>query len=127
MAGMALHGDLTAALGDASERKLSHRLESVKLLPPRGFDAMEPASYGVLTQAAVALPEISAPARPRNYRMATTNRNVSGATPSGWSGAIDQAAAGAMIADDTDAPARRGLREGEKRWRIGLPGACEHW
>src|SRR3979490_2642676 len=22
---------------------------------------------------------------------------------------------------------RRGLRENEKRWRIGLPGACEHW
>ena len=22
---------------------------------------------------------------------------------------------------------RRGLREDEKRWRLGLPGACEHW
>jgi hypothetical protein len=22
---------------------------------------------------------------------------------------------------------RRGLREDETRWRIGLPGACEHW
>src|ERR1700730_10538240 len=21
----------------------------------------------------------------------------------------------------------RGLREGETRWRFGLPGACEHW
>jgi hypothetical protein len=22
---------------------------------------------------------------------------------------------------------RRGLREDEKRWRFGLPGACEYW
>jgi transposase len=24
-------------------------------------------------------------------------------------------------------PSRRGLREDETRWRVGLPGACEHW
>jgi Subtilase family len=58
MAGIILHGDLTAALGDNSERTLVHRLESVKLLPPEGFDPNQPQSYGVLTQAAVALPEI---------------------------------------------------------------------
>jgi hypothetical protein len=32
--------------------------------------------------------------------MSVTNDNVSGATASGWSAAIDQAAAGRMIADD---------------------------
>jgi hypothetical protein len=100
MAGMALHGDLTAALGDQSERRLIHRLESVKLLPPAGFDPNQPQSYGVLTQAAIALPEIQAPERTRVYCMAVTNDNVSGATASGWSAAIDQAAAGRMIADD---------------------------
>jgi hypothetical protein len=106
MAGMVLHGDLTAALGDASERKLAHRLESVKLLPPEGFDANEPASYGVLTQAAIALPEIAAPARARVYCMAVTNLDVSGATPSSWSAAVDQAAVGSMIGDDENAPKR---------------------
>lgn len=106
MAGMVLHGDLTAALGDTSERTLKHRLESVKLLPPDGFDANEPASYGVLTQAAISLPEISAPARQRVYCMAVTNLDVSGATPSSWSAAIDQAASGAMIGDEKDAPNR---------------------
>jgi hypothetical protein len=100
MAGMVLHGDLTAALGDQSERRLIHRLESVKLLPPAGFDPNQPQSYGVLTQAAIALPEIEAPYRARVYCMAVTNDNVSGATASGWSAAIDQAAAGRMIADD---------------------------
>ncbi len=102
MAGMALHGDLTTALGDRSERRLIHRLESVKLLPPAGFDPNQPQSYGVLTQAAIALPEIQAPERTRVYCMAVTNDNVSGATASGWSAAIDQAAVGRMIADDDD-------------------------
>ena len=102
MAGMALHGDLTAALADTSERRLSHRLESVKLLPPFGFDESEPQSYGILTQAAVALPEIEAPARPRIYCMAVTNENISGAIASGWSAALDQAAVGRMIADGED-------------------------
>lgn len=100
MAGMALHSDLTAALSDQSERRLIHRLESVKVLPPAGFDPNRPQSYGVLTQAAIVLPEIEAPSRTRVYCMAVTNDNVSGATASSWSAAIDQAAAGRMIADD---------------------------
>jgi hypothetical protein len=100
MAGMGLHSDLTAALSDQSERRLIHRLESVKVLPPVGFDPNQPQSYGVLIQAAIVLPEIEAPDRTRVYCMAVTNDNVSGATASGWSAAIDQAAVGRMIADD---------------------------
>jgi hypothetical protein len=106
MAGLVLHGDLTAALGDASKRQLTHRLESVKVLPPKGFDPNDPASYGVLTQAAVALPEITAPERSRVYCMAVTNLDVSGSTPSSWSAAVDQAASGSMIGDDAEAPKR---------------------
>ncbi|HTO65778.1 MAG TPA: S8 family peptidase [Bradyrhizobium sp.] len=100
MAGLALHGDLTAALSDRSERVLAHRLESVKVLPPDGFDPNEPQSYGVLTQAAVVLPEIEAPERQRVYCMALSNDNVSGAYASLWSAALDQAAVGRMVADD---------------------------
>jgi len=114
MAGMILHSDLTAALSDQSERRLIHRLESVKVLPPTGFDPNQPQSYGVLTQAAIVLPEIEAPDRTRVYCMAVTNENVSGATASGWSAAIDQAAAGRMIADDNgeadDGPVERPRR-----------------
>lgn len=105
MAGMALHGDITAQLSDTSQRVLTHRLESVKLLPPNGFSANDPNSYGVLTQAAVALPEIAQPARTRVYCMAVTNENVSGSQPSTWSAAIDQAASGTMVGDE-DAPRR---------------------
>ena len=106
MAGTALHGDLTAALGDASERKLTHRLESVKLMPPTGFGPNEPGSYGVLTQTAIALPEYAAPKRARVFCMAISNDDVSGSTPSSWSAAIDQAAAGEMAGDEDDAPKR---------------------
>lgn len=106
MAGLALHGDLTAALADQSKRRLSHRLESVKILPPDGFDPTDPRSYGVVTQAAVAIAEITAAGRQRVYCLATSNLNVSGSRPSSWSAAIDQAAAGSMDGDDEDAPKR---------------------
>ncbi|NSY20136.1 S8 family peptidase [Neorhizobium sp. AL 9.2.2] len=106
MAGLALHGDLTAALSDRSERRLNHRLESVKLLPPQNMDPNEPHSYGVISQTAVSLAEIAAPERSRVFCMAVTNDNVSGARPSTWSAAIDQAAAGTMNGDDDDAPKR---------------------
>lgn len=106
MAGMALHGDLTAALSDTEERRLSHRIESVKILAPVAFDPTEPHNYGPITQAAVALPEITAPDRSRVYCMAVTNDNVSGSIPSAWSAAVDQAAAGTMDGDGDDAPKR---------------------
>jgi hypothetical protein len=100
MASMVLHGDLTAALSDQSVRTLTHRLESVKLLPPAGFDPNDPKAYGVLTQSAIALPEIEAPDRRRVFCIAITNEDVSGATATTWSAAIDQAAVGRMIGDE---------------------------
>lgn len=103
MAGLVLHGDLTAALSDTEPRTLRHRAESVKVLPPDGFDANDPHSYGVLTQAAVALPEITYPGRRRIFCVAVTNDSVSGATASSWSAAIDQAAVGRMVGDGEDA------------------------
>jgi len=106
MAGLSLHGDLTVQLADSSGPILEHRLESVKLLPPDGFDPNDPHSYGVLTQSAVSLPEIAAPERRRVFCMAVTNQDVSGAIPSTWSAAIDQAAAGTMIGDEDHAPKR---------------------
>lgn len=106
IAGLALHGDLTPLLSDQTERTLVHRLESVKVLPPTGFPRTDPGSYGAITQAAVALPEIMRPNRPRVFCMAVTNENVSGSRSTTWSAAIDQAAAGVMTGDEDDAPRR---------------------
>lgn len=106
MAGLALHGDLTAPLADKSNRVLTHRLETIKLLPPHGFDPSDPRSYGAITQSAISLPEISNADRKRVFCMAVANENVSGAIPSTWSAAIDQAASGTMIGDDKSSPRR---------------------
>lgn len=119
MAGLILHGDLTAALSDNEHRILRHRLESVKILPPDGFDANEPQSYGVLTQSAVALPEISDPNRNRVFCMAVSNQDVSGSTASSWSAAIDQAAVGRMIGDGDDDE----VQETDRRKRLFIVSA----
>lgn len=119
MAGLILHGDLTAPLGDTEQRTLRHRLESVKILPPVGFDPNDPHSYGVLTQAAVAMPEFRAPERSRVFCMAVTNENVSGATASTWSAAIDQAAVGRMIGDGDD----EDVDEDDRRKRLFIVSA----
>lgn len=106
MAGLALFGDLVAPLSDAREVQLTHRLESVKILPPNGFAPTDPKSYGPITQAAAARAEIGAPERRRAFCLAVTNDNVSGSRPTTWSAAIDQAAVGAMAGDEDDAPRR---------------------
>ncbi|MEL7043185.1 MAG: S8 family peptidase [Pseudomonadota bacterium] len=108
MAGVALHGDLTAPLGDAAVRPLNHRAEAVKILPPDEFDPNAPNAYGPITQSAVSIAEINNPDAPfRSFCMAVTNRDRTGAEASSWSAAIDQAAAGAMAGDDDADPRRR--------------------
>ena len=99
MAGIALLGDLTYPVGDHRKIALTHRLESVKLLPPDKFPLNEPANLGYVTQSAISLPEIEAPERKRVICMAVTNKGLSGAFPTSWSAAMDQAAAGVMNGD----------------------------
>lgn len=106
MAGLVLYGDLTPRLMDDGVYPLVHRLESVKLLPPRGFAPNHPKSLGPITQAGVARSEINSPDRQRVFCMAITNKDTSGARSSTWSAAIDQAAAGVMLGDEDEAPKR---------------------
>lgn len=105
MAGLALHGDLVAQLAAMDERQLGHRLESVKILPPHGHPPTEERFYGPVTQSAIVTPEIARPTRARVFCMAVTNDNVSGARPTTWSAALDQAASGSMLGDE-EAPRR---------------------
>ena len=108
LAGIALHGDLTAPLGDQSQRELRHRATSVKILPPPGFSPNDPQSYGPITQSAVAIAEINNPASPCHiYCMAVTNKNRTGAETTAWSAAIDQVAAGATVAEVNGLSLRR--------------------
>ncbi len=106
MAGLALFGDLLPRLEDDSEIVLTHRLESVKILPPAGFVSNDPSSYGSITQSAISLAEINKVDRKRVFCLSVTNENVSGARATTWSSAIDQAAVGAMQGDEDNAPNR---------------------
>ena len=100
MAGLALFGDLTPHLAGTDVPSLAHRLESVKILPPDGFDPTEERLYGALTKQAVALPETVRPDRRRVFCLAVTNDDRTGNRPTTWSAAIDQEAAGVTEAGE---------------------------
>ncbi len=97
LAGLALYGDLTLSLQSTTPTVLTVGLESVKLLPPGNFPANAPASLGLITQQGVALPEITAPTRPRVFCLALGQASVCGPRASSWSAAIDQSASDATV------------------------------
>ncbi len=88
MAGLAVYGDLTEPMAGSSPINVTHRLESVKLLPHDQANQGEP--FGELTIEAVGRPEISAPHRKRVFNMAVTTKDSRDrGRPSAWSAAID--------------------------------------
>jgi len=100
MAGIALHGDLVHRLKTADPIQLTHRLESVKILPPPGMEKPEERFYGPITKSAVSIAEIGRPNRRRVFCMAVTNEDISGTQPSTWSAALDQEVAGVTVGDE---------------------------
>jgi hypothetical protein len=103
MAGLSLYGDLTPLLSTTSPISLYHRLESVKMLPPDGFEPTPETAYGSVTQRAVALAEVNKPDRKRVFSLTiTSDRN--GYRPTGWSSSVDQLAAGRDIAGEDSPP-----------------------
>lgn len=93
MAGLAAYGDLLDALTSQTPISLRHRIESVKILPPR--EPNPPELYGAITAQAVARPEVTSPARPRAFCLAVTATDERDrGQPTSWSAAIDALAAG---------------------------------
>ena len=93
MAGLAGYGDLTPLLASHAPLHLQHRLESVKILPPRGTNP--PELYGAITAQAVMRPEVTAPDRRRTFSLAVTATDERDrGQPTSWSAAIDALAAG---------------------------------
>lgn len=95
MAGLALYGDLTPVLAGTDAIALSHRLESVKILPPTGRPANPPDLWGAVTAEAASRVEVQAPQRRRTFSMsvAATDQRDQG-QPTSWSAALDALAAG---------------------------------
>jgi hypothetical protein len=91
MAGLALWGDLAEAMDSSSPMAISHRLESVKLIPHNGGNSGR--HHGNLTLEAIARPEITAPNRKRVFSMAVTAKdNRDRGKPSAWSATLDRLA-----------------------------------
>ncbi|MEQ1853647.1 MAG: S8 family peptidase, partial [Chthoniobacteraceae bacterium] len=103
MAGLAAYGDLTPLLDSDGQVALSHRLESVKILPRYGHN--EPEHYGSIAQEAMSQAEINAPERQRVFALAVTATDAPDFTengkPSAWSAALDSHTSGAMEDEDT--------------------------
>lgn len=93
MAGLALFGDLVPVLSGTHPVQLDHRIESVKILPPKG--ANPPELYGAITAEAAARVEVQTPHRRRCFSMAVTAMDERDrGQPTSWSAAIDALAAG---------------------------------
>ena len=90
MAGLALYGDLTPLLAGSAPIVLTHRLETVKILAPRGKKPHPPDNWGSVTALGVSYPEVSQPKRRRVFSMAITAEVQLGrGQPTSWSAAVD--------------------------------------
>lgn len=94
MAGIAIYRNLKERLLDEGSILIKHRIESVKILPPKGEN--DPELYGAITEQAVALAELQNPSAERSVCMAVSAPEYTegDGKPSSWSGAIDGIVAG---------------------------------
>lgn len=92
MAGLALYGDLAEKLENLQPVELSHRLESVKILPDTG--ANDPPAWGPITVGSMAKATYAAPNRSRVFCMPVTATDKEKWQPSLWSAKLDQAVSG---------------------------------
>lgn len=102
MAGLALFGEsLDELLIGNDVVQLSHRLESVKMMPARGEPQHDPRDYGSATVEAVTLPEIAA-RRPRAFCLPISTPPDRAGEPTLWSATVDALAVGTAVTRDGD-------------------------
>lgn len=93
MAGAAAYGDLLEALSSGNAIRISHRLESAKILPPQGQNPER--LWGYITVQGVSRAEIHAPDRRRIVCLAVTATDFRDrGRPSSWSASIDEFTSG---------------------------------
>jgi hypothetical protein len=94
MAGLAIYGDLTGPLAHDSLITLTHRLESVKVMPWPGFhDEYE--LFGAITRECIARAELPQPLRQRVFCLALTSTDGrDNGRPSSWSATLDALSSG---------------------------------
>lgn len=95
MAGVALYNNLVESVLSTERCNIVHRIESVKILPPKNDN--DPELYGAIIQRAVYLAEIGNPYALCSICIAVTSEknNTGDGSPTSWSGAVDSIASGA--------------------------------
>lgn len=92
LAGLALYGDLTAALESALPLTISHRLESVKIIPDSHHNQHH--LLGAITQQGINAAEIIDRRRVFCLASTTTDDTPHDGAPTSWSSEVDQLASG---------------------------------
>lgn len=94
LAGIALYGDLATVLAASDVVEIPHRLESVKIIPPKGENPQ--ALFGEITRDAVHISELMGREVPRVFCLASTTEYDTPhfGQPTSWSSALDQLVAG---------------------------------
>ena len=94
MGGLAAYGDLTAVLSSSEPIEITHRLESVKIMPEPGYH-QDKHLYGAITRESISRVGIDHPDRNRTFCMAvTTTDDRDRGRPSSWSASIDAQSSG---------------------------------
>ncbi|TSJ47620.1 S8 family peptidase [Fluviicola chungangensis] len=95
MAGLAGYGEFESAFLSSNNIVITHKLCSVKILPPRNQEKTPKELWGDITVRGIALAEIQNPRSTLIYCMAVTSEDdADKGRPSSWSGAVDKAAFG---------------------------------
>ncbi|MCH4013316.1 MAG: S8 family peptidase [Solobacterium sp.] len=97
MAGIAIYNNLEKALVSKKNIVISHKIESVKILPNDNKNRRN--MYGYITKNAVSDAEIENPERKRVLCMAVTDKPSNG-MPNSWSSAVDAIVSGSEEEDD---------------------------
>lgn len=108
MAGLALYGDLQTQIGDGRTINLSHRLESVKVIPSGRDPRTQKELFGEVLAKAVVMAEGRVPNRRRvfNHSISCPVRKTLGG-PTSYSAAMDCLAFGADVLGNGDEGRRR--------------------
>jgi hypothetical protein len=89
MAGVAVYGDVAAALTHGHQLLLTNQIETVKILPPAAEN--DPRLYGAITETAIQKVENGGPQRRRIFCMAlTSDVGLARGRPTSWSATVDK-------------------------------------
>lgn len=94
--GLSIYGDLVDALTTRDRIRITHGLESFKII--NSSESNDPELYGAITEYATSAPLINLPNTPRVFCLTITDKDFAfKGRPSAWSAAVDKIAYGSVL------------------------------